>query len=133
MPYKYHVGDPVIVNDEITFVESLPDASAPIIGYTVFGDGHAWPEKDLLPVPISNKVFEDYLKSYRDPAGFCVFNGIDVNGTSHVVELFENNHACCIDGQIIGIVNYLHELRGILSENCVNIFLPQYHQHKEDD
>lgn len=127
MSNKYHVGDPVIVNGETTFVEQVPDEGALITGYVVWGSGDSYPEGDIHPVPLTKEVYEDYLDSYKDVSGMYVFKGEDASGESHVVELCKMNNSYTLDGQQLCEVENLHELRRLLSRYCADLYLPQYH------
>ena len=117
-------GNPVEINDEITYIKEVIITPEPEVKYIVFGSEE--PYRELFPVRLDNSVQKTYRYLFNElfdqnNTDKIVFSGKD----QEVAYDFEKNECFLNNDRIEGIKN-LHQLFNIVEDKC-GIILPHYY------
>ena len=116
---KLTIGSPVKVNDRITEITRMSDSEKEPVLYGVSGSPDAIPLERIEPIELTGNILENF-GAERFPDGW------HFSANKHIV-VYADDHMCIVDGSMKDTIEYLHEFKNLLYEECEHFTLRKYY------
>lgn len=122
---ELRVGNPVEVNEEITFVTEVIEQNGEVV-YKVYGFDCSFRSNEMYPVRMDQRVQRTYEYSFFDIDTQCTEGVVVFHLNGQSVEYDFSNATCYINRNIVPGIDKLHQLFNLV-EDITGYKFPHYY------
>lgn len=122
---ELRVGNPVVVNEEITFVTEVIEQNGEVV-YKVYGFDCSFRLNEMYPVRMDQRVQRTYEYSFFDIDTQCTEGVVVFHLNGQSVEYDFYNAMCYLNGTKIPGIENLHQLFNLVEDKTGHKF-PHYY------